>query len=64
LVASEKVAVIARVDVIRGTAVNDLNTSMVLLKVAEQARAWQSDMRPVLRDDVLRIRLGTDAALT
>jgi hypothetical protein len=50
----EKVAVIARVDVIRGTAVNDLNTSMVLLKVAEQARAWQSDMRPVLRDDVLR----------
>ena len=50
----EKVDVIARVDVIRGTAVNDLNTFMVLLKVTEQARAWQSDMRPVLRDDVLR----------
>lgn len=50
----EKVAVIARVEVIRGTAVNDLNMSMVLLKVTEQARAWQSDMRPVLRDDVLR----------
>jgi len=50
----EKVSVIARVDVIRGTAVNDLNMAMVLLKVAEQARAWQSDLRPVLRDDVLR----------
>jgi hypothetical protein len=50
----EKVAVIARVDTIRGTAVNDLNMSMVLLKVAEQARAWQSALRPVLRDDVLR----------
>ncbi len=50
----EKVAVIARVEVIRGTAVNDLNMSMVLLKVSEQARAWNSDMRPVLRDDVLR----------
>ncbi len=50
----EKVSVIARVDVIRGTAVNDLNMAMVLLKVAEQARAWQNDLRPVLRDDVLR----------
>lgn len=50
----EKVSVIARVDVIRGTAVNDLNMAMVLLKVAEQARAWQGDLRPVLRDDVLR----------
>lgn len=49
----EKVPVIARVDYIRGTAVTDLNMRMVLLKIAEQARAWQSDLRPVLRDDVL-----------
>lgn len=50
----EKVPVIARVDTIRGAPVNDLNMSMVLLKVAEEARAWRADLRPVLRDDVLR----------
>lgn len=47
-------AVIARVETIRGTAVSDLDTAMVVLKLAEEARAWRSDLRPVLRDDVLR----------
>jgi hypothetical protein len=47
-------AVIAKIETIRGTAVSNLNPAMVLLRVAEEARAWNADFRPVLRDDVLR----------
>lgn len=48
-----KIGVIARVATIRGLIRNDLNTPILLRKVADDARAWQPDFRPTLRDDVL-----------
>src|SRR5215217_1117694 len=50
----EKVATISRVTDIRGVQKDkDLNLSVVLPKIAENARAWLPDYRKVLRDDIL-----------
>lgn len=46
----EKVAVIARVDRIRGVPRADLNTRLILRAVEEQARAWSDEHRPVFRE--------------
>lgn len=48
-----KIGAIARVATIRGLIRNDLNTPILLRKVADDARAWQPDFRPTLREDVL-----------
>ncbi|WP_150109576.1 hypothetical protein [Syntrophobacter fumaroxidans] len=50
----ERVAAIARVVEIRGDPRTDLNASVILRRIAEEASAWQEDFRPVLRDDVFR----------
>lgn len=47
-------ATIARVTDVRGNQRNDLNVAVLLRKVTEDARAWQPEFRPVLRDDVLK----------
>lgn len=50
----EKVATISRVTDIRGVQKDkDLNLSVVLPKIAGNARAWLPDYRKILRDDVL-----------
>ena len=49
----EKVSTIARVKSIRGIQRTDLNIAVLLRKVADEARAWQQEFRPVLRDQVL-----------
>jgi len=46
--------VIARVTRIRGSQATELNASMVIRKIAEEARAWPEEFRPALRDEVLR----------
>src|SRR6266478_903918 len=48
-----RIGAIARVSGIRGEPKTNLNATVLLRKVAEDARAWQPDLRPVLRDDVL-----------
>lgn len=50
----ERIATIAKVINVRGFQRTDLNISVLLRKVAEEARAWQLDFRPTLRDEVLR----------
>jgi len=50
----ERVATIARVTTIRGIQRTDLNIAIVLRRISEEARAWHSQYRPILRDDVLR----------
>lgn len=50
----EKVAAIARVVSIRGDLCTNLNSSVLLRKVAEEAGAWQEEFRPALRDNVLQ----------
>jgi hypothetical protein len=50
----ERVATIARVVSIRGVPRTDLNTAMLLRKMAEEVQAWNEDFRPLLRNDVLR----------
>ncbi len=50
----DKVAVIARVSKIRGVARTDLNASVLLRRIEGEAKAWISDLRPALRDEVLR----------
>lgn len=50
----ERVATIAKVKSIRGVPYTNLNASILLRKIAEEARAWHPDFRPGLRDDVLR----------
>ncbi|MGB3940828.1 MAG: hypothetical protein WBK96_04955 [Candidatus Manganitrophaceae bacterium] len=49
----ERVAAIARVVGIRGDPRIDLNASVLLRRIAEEAGAWQEDFRPALRDEVL-----------
>lgn len=49
----ERVATIAKVSNVRGDQRTELNLVHLLRKVREEARAWQPDFRPVLRDDVL-----------
>ena len=49
-----RIGVIARVSRIRGEPKTNLNATVLLRKIADEARAWQPDLRPVLRDDVLR----------
>ena len=44
----------ARVTTIRGIPRSDLNAAVLLGKVTEDARAWTLDLRPLLRDDILR----------
>src|SRR5687767_6842396 len=46
--------VIARISRIRGSQATSLNSSMVVRKIAEEARAWPEEFRPALRDEVLR----------
>lgn len=46
----EKVAVIARVEKIRGVPRPDLNARLILRAVEDQARAWSEEHRPVFRD--------------
>jgi|SRR5579862_2267761 len=48
-----RISAIARVSGIRGEPKTNLNAAVLLRKVAEDARAWQADLRPILRDDVL-----------
>ncbi len=50
----ERVAAIARVTEIRGDPRMDLNAPVLLRRIAEEAAAWQEDLRPALRDDVFR----------
>lgn len=50
----ERVATIARVVNIRGFQCTDLNTEILLRKVAEDASAWSLEYRPLLRDNVLQ----------
>lgn len=50
----ERVAAIARVIGIRGDPRTDLNAPVLLRRIAEEASAWQEDLRPALRDDVFR----------
>jgi ribosomal protein L40E len=50
----ERVAAIARVIGVRGEPRIDLNSSVVLRRIADEARAWQEEFRPALRDDVFR----------
>ena len=50
----ERVATIARVTTIRGIQRTDLNVAIVLRRIAEEARAWHSQYRPIFRDDVLQ----------
>lgn len=50
----ERVAAIARVVGIRGDPRTDLNAPVLLRRIAEEASAWQEDLRPALRDDVFR----------
>jgi hypothetical protein len=52
--AFERVATIAKVINVRGFPRTDINTSVLLRKVAEEVRAWQLDFRPTLRDEILR----------
>ena len=49
----ERVATIAKISNVRGDQRTNLNLVHLLRKVREEARAWQPDFRPVLRDDVL-----------
>lgn len=46
-------AMIARVKNIRGIPLNELSPRVLINKIAEDAKAWKSDFRPVLRDEVL-----------
>jgi hypothetical protein len=50
----ERVAAIARVVGVRGEPRTDLNVSVLLRRIADEARAWQEEFRPALRDDVFR----------
>lgn len=50
----ERVAAIARVTGIRGDPRTDLNAPVLLRRVEEEARAWQEEFRPALRDDVFQ----------
>lgn len=49
----EHIGAIARVKEIRGAPRNDLNSELLLRRIAESARAWDEAYRPGLRDDVL-----------
>lgn len=48
------IACIARIVNIRGQSRTDLNASVLLQHIADEARAWQEEFRPSLRDDVFR----------
>lgn len=50
----ERVAAIARVTGIRGEPRTDLNSTVLLRRIAEEARGWEEDFRPALRDGVFR----------
>lgn len=50
----ERVAAIARVVGVRGDPRTDLNALVLLRRIADEARAWQEEFRPALRDDVFR----------
>ena len=50
----ERIAAIARVTSIRGDSRTDLNTQVLLRRIAEEAGAWQEDFRPVFRDSIFR----------
>lgn len=49
----EKVDLFARVSNIRGLQRTDLNMDLVVHKIRSEARSWDQDYRPFLRDDVL-----------
>ena len=49
----ERVAAIARVESIRGALNSDLNLAIVVNRICEEARAWQTVYRPSLLDNVL-----------
>lgn len=49
----ERVAAIARVESIRGALNGDLNLTIVVNRICEEARAWQTAYRPSLLDNVL-----------
>jgi hypothetical protein len=50
----ERVAAIARVVGIRGDPQTNLNAPILLRRIADEARAWQENFRPALRDDIFR----------
>jgi hypothetical protein len=50
----ERIATIARVRNIRGITRTNLNATVLLRKIAEDAYAWDPEFRPALRDDILR----------
>jgi hypothetical protein len=50
----DKNATIARVTKIKGVVRTDLNAQLILNKISEDARAWQPEFRPALRDEILR----------
>lgn len=49
----EHVATIARVTNIQGVPRTDLNISIILRRIGEEARAWYTQYRPIFRDDLL-----------
>lgn len=50
----ERIGVIAQVKSVRGVARTNLNDNVVLQRIAQEARAWDEQFRPALRDDTLR----------
>jgi len=50
----ERVGAIARVVGVRGDPRTDLNALVLLSRIADEARAWQEEFRPALRDDIFR----------
>lgn len=49
----EKLALIAQVTKISGVVRTDLNSSLLLRKIAAEVMAWKSEFRPVFRDEIL-----------
>lgn len=48
-----KKSVVAKVEKVRGQLYQRLNHTLVVRKIAEQARAWDEDYRPLLRNEIL-----------
>ncbi len=50
----ERIGAIAQVSDVRGIACAELNANVVLQRIAQEARAWDEEFRPSLRDATLR----------
>jgi hypothetical protein len=50
----ERIGAIAKVENVRGVVCTSLNSNVVLQRIAHEARAWDEQFRPALRDATLR----------